>query len=227
MTNQTPSPKLQIDGFWDLFRQLADWDFVGHWGLGIGILIVKVSKYCLVHNYQIEKISHQISYYPKKRMGIFNSLNLQQKSETIKHLSKYVQKELATKLSDAELVEIVERLDPDEATDILQLLPEHRSKLIIAKLNEQLRNGISLLLKFDPDTAAGLMDINYIHINQNDSIASVAKQVKIHEKRTGKTPLILAMDNGVLAGYLPVHELGFSGAREKAAKYVKKIKTIK
>ena len=179
------------------------------------------------NNYQIEKISHQISYYPKKRMGIFNSLNLQQKSETIKHLSKYVQKELATKLSDAELVEIVERLDPDEATDILQLLPEHRSKLIIAKLNEQLRNGISLLLKFDPDTAAGLMDINYIHINQNDSIASVAKQVKIHEKRTGKTPLILAMDNGVLAGYLPVHELGFSGAREKAAKYVKKIKTIK
>lgn len=178
------------------------------------------------NNHQIEKIIHQISYYPKKRLAIFNSLDLRQKSDIIKQLSRHIQYEIVTKLGNQELVDMLECLDPDEATDILQVLSEKKRKLIIAELNEQLKTDISLLIKFGPETAAGLMDINYIQVEKDDSIASVAKQVKIHESRTGKTPLILVTDHGKLTGYLPGHKLGFARAREKADKYTKKIKTI-
>jgi magnesium transporter len=84
-----------------------------------------------------------------------------------------------------------------------------------------------LLLQFDPQTAAGLMNIDYIRVQASDTIASVAKQFKIHEKRTGKLPVILIMKSGKLIGYMPGHELGFAQAREKAIKYLRKIKSIK
>jgi magnesium transporter len=179
-----------------------------------------------MNNNNFKKIIHQISYYPKKRLDIFNCLDLQQKSDIIKRLSKRVQYEIITSISKEDVVNILECLDPDEATDILQLLPEKKRKPIVAELNEQLRSDISLLLKFDPETAAGLMNVNYIQVEHDDTISSVAGQLKTHEERTGKTPLILVMEHGKLIGYLPAYELGYGHSREKALKYAKKTKTI-
>lgn len=71
------------------------------------------------------------------------------------------------------------------------------------------------------------MNIDYIQINESDSIGEVAKQFKIHEKRTGHSPTIIVLkQEGVLSGYLPGHELGFAFPKDKAKKYVKKINTI-
>jgi len=180
-----------------------------------------------MENNNFEKIIAQISHNPKLRLKIFNSLETQKKSDVIKRLNRRIQLDLVTKIKNEDLIRILEHLDPDEATDILQLLPERKRNPIIAELNEQLKQGISLLLKYDPETAAGLMDINYIQIEKDDTIAAVSKQVKIHEERTGKIPLLLAMDHGKLIGQLPVHRLGLCGAREKAAKYIRSIKTVK
>jgi len=179
------------------------------------------------HNQELNKIIHQISYYPKKRLDIFRSLTNGQKRDSILKLSKHLQYEIVSKLNKEELVSFLEHLDTDEATDIVQLLPKKKQQPIMQELNEQLKSDISLLLQFDPETAAGLMNIDYIQVEAEDTIALVAKQVKVHEKRTGKLPAILVMEAGKLIGYLPGHELGFGHARDKAVKYIKRIKSVK
>ncbi len=175
----------------------------------------------------IDKILHQIAYYHKKRLDIFRNLSVGQKREALLQISKHLKFDIVSKLNKEELVNILEHMDTDEATDILQLLSVKKRKDIMNELNEQLKEDIGRLLKFDPETAAGLMDVDYIQVEHNDTIASVAKQVKVHEKRTGKIPAILVMKDGKLEGYLPGHELGYAGNREKAIKYTRKIKTIK
>ncbi len=175
----------------------------------------------------IDKILHQIAYYHKKRLEIFRNLPVGQKREVLLQISKHLKFDIVSKLNKEELVNILEHMDTDEATDILQLLSVKKRKDIMNELNEQLKEDIGRLLKFDPETAAGLMDVDYIQVEHNDTIASVAKQVKVHEKRTGKIPSILVMKDGELEGYLPGHELGYAGNREKAIKYTRKIKTIK
>jgi magnesium transporter len=54
----------------------------------------------------------------------------------------------------------------------------------------------------------------------------VAKKFKLHEKRTGRLPVILATKEQRLAGFLPGHELGFVRTNEKIAKYVKRLPTV-
>jgi len=175
----------------------------------------------------IEKVVSQISHDSENRLEIFRQVPVSQRGDTLLRLSKNIRYHITSGVTKEELVDVLSHLDADEATDVLQLLPESQRAPIMKQLNKQLEEEISLLLQFDPETAAGLMNVDYIRVDSSDTIASVAKQVKVHEKRTGKLPAILIMEVGKLVGYLPVHELGFGKPGEKAIKYIKKIKTVR
>jgi len=162
------------------------------------------------------KIIYQISRYPKKRLELFQQLPIEKKRDILLRLSKRVQFALISLLKKEDLVVILEHMDTDEATDILRLLPPKKRDPIVAEINEQIKADVSLLLQFDPETAAGLMSVDYIQVEAEDTIVSVAKQVKVHEDRTGRLPAILVMESGKLLGFLPGHELGLSRTREKA-----------
>jgi magnesium transporter len=176
---------------------------------------------------QFEKKLHKISYYPKQRLNIFNTLKIGEKRDVILRLTKHVQYDIITKINKHDFVSLLEHMDNDEATDLLQLLPKKKREEIIIELNSQLKADIKILLHFDPESAASLMNINYIQVEYDDKISSIAKQVKTHEKRTGKLPIILIMQRGKLLGYLPGHQLGFGLPQDKVIKYLKKIKSIK
>ncbi len=176
---------------------------------------------------QLMKLVHKISYYPKLRLEIFNSLKIGQQRDVILRLTKHVQYDIVSQLKKADFISLLEHLDNDEATDLLQLLPKKTGNNLIKLLNSSRQAEISLLFQFDPNTAAGLMNLNYIKVELDDNLASVAKQVRTHEKRTGKLPIILIVKSGQLLGHLPGHQLGFGRPREKVGKYIKRIKTVK
>jgi magnesium transporter len=177
-------------------------------------------------DYNYREIVYEISRFSKKRLEIFRQLPIEKKRDIILRLGKRVQFSIVTALTKEELVSVLEHMDTDEATDILRILPAKKRDPIVAEINEQIKADVSLLLQFDSETAAGLMSVDYIQVEAEDSITSVAKQVKVHEDRTGRLPAILVMDSGRLLGFLPGHALGLSRTREKAIKFVKKIITV-
>lgn len=174
----------------------------------------------------INQLIHELSFHPEKRVAVFLNLPVERRAEVILHLTKHIQHDIILKIPEDELVATLEYLDPDEATDLIQLLPHHRQKVTIEKLRQELRSGVEILSKFDPETAAGIMNVDYIQVEESDSIASVAKQFKAHEKRTGRLPAIIVTREGKIAGYMPGHELGFARSTEKVKKYSRKISTI-
>lgn len=115
-----------------------------------------------------------------------------------------MQYEIVSKLNHEDLVSVLEHLDTDEATDILQLLPPKKRKVIINELNEQLKSDISLLLQFDPETAAGLMNIDYIQgellgylpghqlglANPNHQVLKYVKKIKSVRYNTKKNDVL-------------------------------------
>lgn len=141
-------------------------------------------------------------------------------------LSGHVLRDLILKLPDEELVPLLEHLDPDEATDILRHLPKKKNEKIVGNMNEQLRKDVQMLLSFQPHTAADLMSLDYIIVDHKDTIGDIAKKVSVHEKRTGKLPIILVTENEELKGFIAGHNLGLSKPSDIAEKYVSKISTI-
>lgn len=130
-------------------------------------------------------------------------------------------------IPEPDFIEILQTVDPDDATDMLQVISKKRREKILLQLSMELKDSISTLLEFDAETAAGLMTLDYVQTSMDDTIASVAKKFKQHEIRTGRPPVILALkEGGRLGGFLPGHELGFARKSEKIGKYVKRIPSI-
>lgn len=170
---------------------------------------------------------HQLSFYPKKRLQLFSSLSLGKQAILLPKLSKRIRTTIINALPDRELITILEHLDPDEATDILQLLPLRRQKKVISQLKEDLKKSVELLTEFDPQTAAGIMNIDYIQVQETDTVLQVSNKVKKHEHRTGRLPAIIVLREGRVIGYVPGHKLGLSQPQEEIKKLIRPISTVK
>lgn len=177
-------------------------------------------------NDSINAILPDIIFRYDKRLNIFLEQPLIKRIEIIQKVPLSVKRDLLLKMPEADLVTILETVDPDQATDLLQLLTKTRREKVLVQLSERIKNSLSTLLEFDANTAAGLMTLDYIQVDFKDHVSQVAKKYKTHEKRTGRPPVILVKKDGKLTGYLPVHELGFATRSELISKYVKRIPTI-
>lgn len=151
----------------------------------------------------------------------------EERIDMIRSATPAIKKDVIVHIPDQDLVSILEAVDPDEATDILQMLRQHRRDRILTLLSDNVKNSLETLLEFDPETAAGLMTLDYVQVQFKDNVSSVAKKFREHEKRTGRPPVILAMKEGRLAGFLPGHELAFAARHELIGKYVKRMPSIK
>lgn len=170
---------------------------------------------------------YKILSYPKKRVSIFRGIPVNNQGFVLLSLSKHLQQEVMSKLEDKELVELIDYLDPDEATDLLQNMDIKRRKKLLKKLGKELQEKAESLLKFDPRTAAGVMSLDYIEVSKNTTFEQLSKILLKHEKRTGKFPAILIIENGFLIGEILPHVLAVAKRKEQIVRYISKIPSIK
>ncbi|RLJ06739.1 MAG: magnesium transporter [Candidatus Aenigmatarchaeota archaeon] len=142
-------------------------------------------------------------------------------------LPKRVQRNLLEKLDLKEIVSFLEYLDPDEITDLLQNLKEKERKKLLEMLGKERREKVEFLLKFDPRTAAGLMNLDYVEVGKDTTFEELSRIIKKHEKRTGKVPAVLVVEDGFLIGELPLHTTVLAKKGERIGKYIRKVPSIK
>ena len=167
-----------------------------------------------------------ILFRKDQRTELFLRLPLEKRIDLLGSVTAHVKKDLLAHVPNQDIVNILESVDPDEATDLLQKIGKNKREKVMQLLSKDIKDSLSALLEFDPETAAGLMTLDYIQVDIKDNITSVAKKFKLHEKRTGRPPVILAIEDGHLKGFLPGHELGFAAKHERIGKYVKRLPSI-
>ena len=176
--------------------------------------------------FSVKSTIRDLSYKPKQRLQIFRELSVSDQLEVLKQVTQYIRKEIVTQLTEDELILLIEKLDPVMGTDLLQLLTSKKRNSILEKISARLKEELSLLLSFDPNTAAGLMNLNYILTNETDTIGQIAEKVKLHESRTGKIPIILVESATGLHNCLPIHRLALADRSDLAQPHIQKIATL-
>ncbi|MGV3684940.1 MAG: magnesium transporter [Daejeonella sp.] len=126
-------------------------------------LKISVSEY---HPSEIAIIFESLPQESRER--IISILPAEIASEVISEMdSEFHPERLLENLHPERRSEIVEELDYDDATDIISQLPEEQQQEILQELDEEDASNIRSLLKYDDDTAGGLMNTQVIKINQN------------------------------------------------------------
>jgi magnesium transporter len=158
----------------------------------------------------------------------FRQLSRTRQRELFFRLPELVQEALVADMSPTQLKQFVRQLDPDEATDVLGFADEETRTAVLRRLGEDRREKIEFLLEFSPETAAGLMDLDYVTVDVDRSLSEVAQRVRRFEERTDRVPTILVTDDGSLRGELPgaVLSLADSGT-ETVTDHVQEIPQVR
>lgn len=161
-----------------------------------------------------------------KRVKVFLRLEPARRAEVLAGLTQHVRRDLVIHIPEEDVTEILEKVSPDEATDLLRLMTRHRREAVLMHLNQDVKHSLSTLLEFDPDTAAGLMTLDYIQVDASDSMVLAAGKFAHHEKRTGRPPVILVIKDGRLKGFLPGHQLGLARSDDPVEAHITRMPTI-
>jgi len=122
-----------------------------------------ISEY---HTSEIAILFESLSQDSRER--IISILPAELASEVISEMdAEFHPEKLLENLHPDRRSEIVEELDYDDATDIISLLPEEQQQEILQGLDEEDASNIRSLLKYEEDTAGGLMNTQVIKINEN------------------------------------------------------------
>lgn len=176
---------------------------------------------------ELDESIRNIRLHRKNRMDEFRNVDISERGKALLLLSPRIQKQVLSNLHDEEIIEALNAIDPDKATKLLRTLPSQRKTKILNQLGDRIRDKVDFLLRFDPNTAADLMNLDYVQVDPNSSFGEIKEYLQEHERLTGKFPTILAIDNGKIIGELPGHVLALFGSKEKVATHLKKSITVR
>jgi len=169
----------------------------------------------------------ELSSLPRhKRVEAFLEVSENRQGFELLKLTPKDRTRLLHKLSNISILSALASLDPDQTTDVLQALPAHRRHRILLKLADEIRGKVEYLLKFHPNSAAGLMSLHYVEVDEGDDFGAVRRVVARHEKMTGRFPAILVMKDGNLMGELPGAMLGLHPVARLIKRYVRSLPKI-
>ena len=139
-------------------------------------LITLASEY---HASEIAILFENLSQENRER--IISVLDAEFASEVISEMdAEFHPERLLENLHPERRSEIVEELDYDDAADIISQLPEDQQHDILQHLDEEDAHNIRSLLKYEEDTAGGLMNTQVIKINEaltkKDALDEIIRQ---------------------------------------------------
>ena len=146
----------------------------------------------------------------EKRLYIFNLLKREVQSEVISELEEATRESLVPKLDQDVIVDLIEALDSDEAVDLFQDLTEERQEEVLENIDEEVAEEVHELMSYAEDTAGGIMRLEFIQVNETETVANTRKIIK-HETEEEDLHdfynIWISDDKGILRGFVSLQDL--------------------
>ena len=160
-----------------------------------------------VHHADIAEIIEEIEI--DEAIFLIKLLESDVTSEVIAELDEDTREKVLRGLSSKEIAEEIDELDTDDAADIISELSEQQKKEVISHLeDEEHAKEIVELLRYDEDTAGGLMAKELVKVNENWNVLTCVKEMRAQAEDVSRVHSIYVVDdNDILKGRLSLKDL--------------------
>lgn len=137
---------------------------------------------------------------------LFGLLDEETAADVLMALDEDERLKLISEMPAEEIAKQIDHLDTDDAVDLIQQLDEGERDEILSHIdNVEQAGDIIDLLKYDEDTAGGLMGTEMIVVNENWSMPECIKQMRLQAEEMDEIYYVYVVDNDYrLRGTLPL-----------------------
>lgn len=181
-----------------------------------------------VHFADIAEIMNELE--EDNAIYIFNLLDSEKTAEILLELDEEVREKILRNLSAKEIAEELDELDTDDAADIIAELPQSKKAEVISELEDvEHAKDIVDLLRYDENTAGGIMAKELVKVNENWNVLTCVKEMRQQAENVTRVHSIYVVDDeDRLKGRLSLKDLLTTSTKTPISQvYIKKVDYVK
>ncbi len=189
---------------------------------------------------ELENILHEIHFADiaeimndldtSEAIYIFNLLDSEITAEILLELDDEVRENILRSLSAKEIAEELDELDTDDAADIIAELPQSKKAQVISELEDvEHAKDIVDLLRYDENTAGGIMAKELVKVNENWNVLTCVKEMRHQAENVTRVHSIYVVDDeDRLKGRLSLKDLLTTSKKTQISDiYIKKVDYVR
>jgi magnesium transporter len=146
-----------------------------------------------LHPADVAAIMEELS--ASERQGIIASLDEETAAAVLAELDERLTKQIVEKLDPEKAADILEEMAPDAAADLLADLPKETTEELLDEMPGQEAEEVRELLSFDPSTAGGIMNTDYVYVGESSSRDEVLDWIRSLELNLDQLDTIVLLDH--------------------------------
>ena len=162
---------------------------------------------------------------PHQSHRLVQALEPRMAAEVFGELDPEAKKEVLTNLEEEKITRIMTHIPVDELVDYLKTLKSKDRRKIMASLSEKKKKTVKEFLKYEDDTAGGLMTTEFIKGSPNQTVAEVREYIRqISEGFRSISFIYVVNDQGLLQGIVSMRSLIVYPPTKKLRQIMKKVR---
>ena len=127
---------------------------------------------------------------------IYQLLDEEQAADVLVEIDEDVRDKFLASLSAKEIAESIENMDSDDATDLIQDLPEKKQEEVLSEIKDESQSSdITDLLNYEEDSAGGIMAKEFVAANINWTVKEALKMLRKQVEDVDNVFTIYVTDN--------------------------------
>ena len=161
---------------------------------------------------------------------IFKVLDSETTAGILLELEDDLRENILSRLSPKEIAEELDEMETNDAADIMAELSQSKKEEVILELVDvEHAKDIVDLLRYDEDSAGGLMHKELVKVNENWTVLTCVKEMRIQAENISRVHSIYVVDDeGRLKGRLSLKDLLTTSTRKPIIDlYIRKLNYVK
>ncbi|MEL6769653.1 MAG: magnesium transporter [Bacteroidota bacterium] len=143
---------------------------------------------------------------PEQSQTLLGWLPTERGGLVLPELESAYRADLLDEVSPAELVALIDEIDTDDAADVIADLPADVFARVLPQLED--RAEVEHLLGYDEETAGGLMEVDYVVVNEDATVAEATEAVRACAEEVDQVYAVYVVDaQRRLQGIVPLKRL--------------------
>ncbi|WP_418264574.1 magnesium transporter [Flavobacterium faecale] len=180
-----------------------------------------------MHHADIAEVLDELDF--DEATYIFKLLDSEKTAEILLELEDDLRENILSRLSAKEIAEELDELDTDDAADIIAELSQSKKEEVISELEDlEHAKDIIDLLRYDEDTAGGLMGKELVKVNENWNVLTCVKEMRAQAENVSRVHSIYVVDDeNRLKGRLSLKDLLTTSTKAQISDiYIKNVTSV-